>query len=193
MIARAAFRPLALALVPDTTIARLALVTGGSLVIALAAQVAVSLPFSPVPVTMQTYAVLVVAAALGRVAAASVSLYILEGIVGLPVFAGGTSGIERLLGPTGGYLAGFIAAAFVVGMLAERGWERHALTALAAMLAGELVIYALGLPWLARFVPADRVLVLGLLPFIPGDLVKLVLAAATPLAAWRVIHPSPGG
>lgn len=181
--------PLALAVVPASTLWRIALVVGASLLIALAAQVAVPLPFSPVPVTGQTYAVLVVGAALGsRLGLAAVVLYVLEGIAGLPVFApGGASGAARLLGPTGGYLVGFAAAAYCVGWLAERGWDRDLGRCALAMLAGSLLIYALGLTWLARFVPADRVLVAGLVPFVPGDVVKLVLAAATTPAAWRAM------
>ncbi len=178
--------PLALAVAPASLAWRVGLVVGASLLIALAAQVAIPLPFSPVPVTAQTYAVLVVGAALGgRLGAAGVALYVLEGLIGLPVFAGGASGAARLLGATGGYIAGFIVAAAVVGSLAERGWDRRLASSLIAMLAGAVVIDVLGLVWLARFVPADRVLVAGLYPFIPGDLVKLVLAALTPPAAWR--------
>lgn len=178
--------PLALELVPATIAWRIALVIGGSLLIALAAQVAIPLPF--VPITGQTYAVLVVGAALGRLGAASVALYVLEGAAGLPVFApGGAPGLARLLGPTGGYLIGFVAAAFVVGWLVERGWDRRLLATLAAMLAAEVAIYAFGLAWLARFVPAERVLDAGLTPFIGGDLVKVLLAAATVRAA-RSVH-----
>lgn len=185
-------RTLGLALVPDTVAWKLVLVVGGSLVVALAAQVAIPLPFSPVPVTMQTYAVLVVAVALGRLAPASLALYLMEGAAGLPVYAGATGGVGVLAGPTGGYLAGFVVAAAIVGRLAERGRDRRPATAAAAMLTGELAIYALGLAWLARFVPADRLLTAGLIPFIPGDLVKLVLAVATPLAAWRAMRRSRG-
>jgi len=178
--------PLALELVPATIAWRIALVVGGSLLIALAAQVAIPLPF--VPITGQTYAVLVVAAALGRLGAASVALYVLEGAAGLPVFApGGAPGLARLIGPTGGYLIGFVAAAFVVGWFVERGWDRRLFATLAAMLAAEVAIYAFGLAWLARFVPAERVLAAGLVPFVLGDLVKVLLAATTVRAA-RSVH-----
>jgi len=178
-------RPLAQSLAPRTAAWRVALVVGASILVALSAQVSIPLPL--VPITLQTYAVLVVAVALGRLAAPALGLYVLEGVAGLPVFAGGTAGAAVLFGPRGGYLAGFVLAAAIVGALAEHGWDRHVLTALAAMLAGEVAIYALGLPWLARFVPAERVLDVGLMPFIAGDLVKLVLAAATPLVAWRAL------
>lgn len=183
-------RPLVLvSLAPATLPARLVLVALGSLLIALAAQVAVPLPFSPVPVTGQTFAVLLVGAALGaRLGAATVALYLAEGLMGLPVFApGGPPGPARLLGPTGGYLLGFVVAAYVVGALAERGWDRRLLTAALAMLAGEVAIYAFGLAGLARFVPADRLLAAGLFPFIPGDLAKLVLAALALPTAWRLV------
>lgn len=189
-----AVRPLVLvSLTPATRAWRLVLVVAGSLLIAGAAQVAVPLPFSPVPVTGQTFAVLLVGAAYGaRLGASSVALYLAEGAMGLPVFApGGPLGPARLAGPTGGYLLGFVAAAYVVGALAERGWDRSLVRAAMAMLAGEVAIYALGLVSLARFVPADRLLIAGLYPFIPGDLVKVVLAALALPAAWRLLSRGP--
>ena len=190
-------RPIVLiSFAPNTLSARVLLVVAGSLLIALAAQVAVPLPWSPVPVTGQTFAVLLIGAAFGgRLGAATVALYLAEGLAGLPVFApGGPVGPARFLGPTGGYLLGFVAAAYVVGTLAERGWDRRLVTAALAMLLGEVVIYAFGLAGLARFVPADRLLTAGLLPFIPGDLVKLALAALALPTAWRLVgrvHPLP--
>lgn len=172
--------------------ARILLAAGGSLLIALAAQVAVPLPFSPVPVTGQTFAVLLIGAAFGaRLGAATVLLYLAGGVAGLPVFAPiGPPGLARLVGPTGGYLVGFVAAAWVVGALAERGWDRRVLTALVAMVAGEIAIYAFGLAGLARFVPAERLLGAGLFPFVPGDLVKLGLAALALPATWRIVGRS---
>lgn len=175
-------------------IADAALVLGGSLLTALAARLTIPLPFTPVPITGQTFAVLLVGAALGsRRGALSMALYVLEGALGLPVFAGGTAGLGRLLGPTGGYLVGFIAAAFVTGWLAERGWDRRPLTTALAMLAGNLVIYLFGLPWLAaflggRFLGPKGALALGLLPFIPGDLVKLALATFLLPSAWWIVR-----
>ena len=148
------------------------------------------MPFSPVPVTGQTLAVLLVGASLGaRLGAASVVLYIVEGIAGLPVFAGGTAGLLRLSGPTGGYLIGFVAAAFVVGLLAERGWDRRIWTAAIAMLVGEVVIYVFGLSWLSRFPLPAGVLDAGLWPFVAGDIYKLVVAALLLPSAWRVARP----
>ncbi len=163
-------------------------VMAGSLFIALCAQWAVPLPFSPVPVTGQTLAVLLVGALLGsRRGSLSVLAYLGQGVVGLPVFAGGAAGAARLAGPTGGYLLGFVAAAWVVGMLAEQGWDRRGGTTLLAMLLGNAAIYACGLPWLAHFVGIDRVLALGLLPFIPGDLWKLLLATLLLPWGWKLL------
>lgn len=167
---------------------RIAVVVAGSAVIAAAAQVAVPLPYSPVPVTGQTFAVLLVAGTLGaRLGAASVALYVIEGLIGLPVFAGGASGVARLVGPTGGYLVGFVAAAVVVGALVERGFGRRVWTCAVAMLAGEVVIYAFGLAWLARFPLPVGVLEAGLVPFLVGDAYKLVAAALALPAGWRIL------
>ncbi|GBD10276.1 Biotin transporter BioY [Candidatus Thermoflexus japonica] len=169
------------------------LILGGSLLTALMAQITIPLPFTPVPITGQTLAVLLVGAALGsRRGALSMAAYVLEGALGLPVFAGGTAGLKRLTGPTGGYLIGFIAAAFVTGWLAERGWDRRPLSTALAMLTGNTVIYLFGLPWLALFLGGfsgpKGALALGLLPFIPGDLSKLALAAFLLPSAWWMVR-----
>ncbi|WP_448592426.1 biotin transporter BioY [Thermoflexus hugenholtzii] len=169
------------------------LILGGSLLTALMARVEIPLPFTPVPITGQTFAVLLVGAALGsRRGALSMGVYLLEGALGLPVFAGGAAGLARLRGPTGGYLIGFIAAAFVTGWLAERGWDRRPATTALAMLAGNAVIYLFGLPWLARFVGGflgpKGALALGLLPFVPGDLLKLLLATFAFPSAWLLVR-----
>jgi len=164
----------------------LGLVTAGSLLVALAAQVAVPLPFTPVPVTAQPFAVLLVGAALGaRRGALAMLLYLAEGAGGWPVFAGGAFGAARLLGPSGGYLVGFVPAAFVTGALAERGWDRRFVTTWAAMALGSAALYACGLPWLARFVGADRAVALGLAPFLVGDVLKQLLAALALPFGWR--------
>lgn len=183
-----ATRPIAFVVLPGSLAWKAGLVLAGSALIALAAQVKIVVAFSPVPLTGQTFAVLLVAAALGRLGLASIVAYLIEGAVGLPVFAGGAAGAAYMVGPTGGYLLGFALAAAVVGSAAERGWDRHLLTALAAMLLGEIAIYAGGLAWLARFVPAGRLLDAGLIPFIPGDLVKMVLAALALPSAWRLVR-----
>jgi biotin transport system substrate-specific component len=166
-----------------------ALTIGGSLFIALCARTTIPLPFSPVPITGQTLAVLLIGALLGsRRGSLCLLAYLVEGVVGLPVFAtGGAVGLARLAGPTGGYLVGFVAAAYVTGLLAERGWDRKAGTTLLAMLLGNAVIYAFGLPWLALLVGSQNALALGLYPFIAGDLVKAALATALLPTGWKLL------
>jgi biotin transport system substrate-specific component len=168
-----------------------ALVVGGSLLIALSAYLKIQLPFSPVPITGQTLAVLLVGASLGaKKGGLSVLAYLGEGLIGLPVFAGGASGPAYLLGPTGGYLAGFAVAAFAVGWLAERGWDRHVGLTLAAMLISNLLIYLLGLAWLSVYVGVGQVLPLGFYPFLAGDAIKLLLAGIVLPGGWAVITKS---
>ncbi len=170
-----------------------ALIAGASLVTALAAQLALPVPWSPVPITGQTFAVLLSGAVLGaRRAFLAQALYLAEGALGLPVFAAGAAGAAKLIGPTGGYLLAFPFAAALTGALAERGWDRRFATMLAAMLLGSAVIFAAGLAQLSRFVPRDGLLVAGLLPFIPGDLIKSSLAALAFPAAWRFTHRRSG-
>ena len=169
-----------------SALSNLALIVGASLVTALAAQIEFRVPWSPVPITGQTFAVLLSGAVLGaRRAFLAQLLYLAEGASGLPVFAGGAFGLVKFAGPTGGYLLAFPFAAAVTGILAERGWDRHFFTMLAAMLLGSVVIFASGLAVLSRFVPADQLLAAGLLPFLPGDLIKSSLAALAFPAAWR--------
>ena len=167
-----------------------ALVFSGSAIVALSAQFTFWLPFTSVPITGQTFAVLLVGTTLGsRRGALAMALYLAEGAMGLPVFAhGGLVGFAHLVGPTGGYLWSYPLAAWVVGRLAESGWDRRPVTAGLAMLMGNAVIYLVGLPWLALFfVGWDQVLMAGLLPYVPGDLVKIVLAAMSLPTAWAVI------
>lgn len=165
-----------------------ALVIGGSLLIALCARIAIPLPFSPVPITGQTLAVLLVGALLGsRRGSLCLLAYLAEGIAGLPVFAGGKAGLTHLMGPTGGYLVGFVAAAYVTGLLAERGCDRRTGTALLVMLLGNAAIYAFGLLWLTCFVGGERALAVGLLPFVPGDFLKLFLGAMLLPSGWRLL------
>ncbi len=150
------------------------LVVGVALLIALGARVRIPIPFSPVPVTAQTLVVLLAGALLGpKRGVQAVALYLLAGLLGWPIFAGAGGGLAVLLGPTGGYLIGFIAAAYIVGRRTERGETRNALTTIGTLLLGTLVIYAFGLIRLAAFVGMERVIALGLTPFILGDLVKL--------------------
>ena len=165
-----------------------AVMFAGSAFIALLAQVTVPLPFTPVPLTGQTFAVLLVGALLGSVRGGlSVLFYLMGGAMGFPVLAGGGAGLTRLVGPTGGYLVGFLVAAFVVGFLAERGWDRRVRTTALAMIVGNALIYAFGLSWLAHFVGPERVFSFGLYPFIPGDLIKMGLAAVALPAGWRLL------
>jgi biotin transport system substrate-specific component len=165
------------------------LIVLASLVTAAAAQIAIPLPFSPVPLTGQTFAVLLSGAVLGpRRAFAAQALYLAEGAAGLPFFAGGLGGAAVLAGPTGGYLAAFPFAAAVTGWLASRGWDRNFASMFAAMLLGSLVIFSCGLAWLSRFLPAPALMAQGLLPFVPGDLLKSSLAALAFPATWRALH-----
>lgn len=171
----------------------LILVAVGSLLVAGFAQVRIPIPFSPVPITGQTFAVLLVGAALGsRRGAASLLLYLAEGSVGLPVFAGGAAGAARLLGPTGGYLVGFVAAAYVIGLFAERGLDRRWTSALPVFLLGNLIIYAAGVAWLARFVGLPQAVLSGVVPFVLLDAVKAVLAAAALPSGWRMVQAFKG-
>lgn len=161
----------------------------------LLARIAIPLPFTPVPITGQTFGVLLAGALLGpRRGALAMLVYLAEGLAGLPVFAGGTSawspsraGVPVIVGPSAGYLLSSPIAAFAVGFLAERGWDRRFWRAVAAMLVGEAVIYLVGLPWLGAYVGMERAVPLGLLPFVPGDALKLLLAAALLPAAWRLL------
>ena len=166
------------------------LVVAGAALVALAAQISLPLPFTPVPITGQTFAALLVGASLGSLRGlASLLFYWLVGLAGAPVYQGQNEGWEYFLGPTGGYLVGFIAAAALTGWLAERRWDRRFSSALAAMLCGNVVIYACGVPWLAAELDAslETALEKGLYPFIVGDLLKLYLAAALLPGAWRLV------
>jgi biotin transport system substrate-specific component len=162
------------------------LVVAGSLIIAAAAQIAIPLPL--VPLTGQTFAVLLVGALLGaRLGACTVLAYLLEGFAGLPVFSEGRSGLAMLAGPTGGYLVGFVAAAASVGWLAQRGWDRRPVTTVAAMTLGNLVLYGFGVAWLAFLMGLDRALAVGVYPFVLGEVVKVGLAAAILPQGWRTL------
>ena len=171
------------------------LVLGFSLLTALAAQVVVPLPWTPVPLTGQTFAVLLTGALLGpRLGALAMAAYLAEGAAGLPFFRGGAGGRAHLAGPTAGYLFAFPAAAFVTGLLAERGWDRRYLPAAAAMALGSLVILAGGWAWLAlTFGSGGEAFRLGVAPFLAGDLVKIALAAAALPAGWSLLRRLNGG
>ena len=156
---------------------------------ALAAQFAFVVPWTPVPYTLQTGAVLLVGTALGTVRGGlSILLYVLIGAAGLPVFAQASGGSEHLIGATGGYLIGFVISAAVVGYLAEKGWDRRFGSAAGLMLIGTLIVYAVGVPVLAIVTGltfADA-LEIGALVFLPWDLAKVLLAAWLLPVAWRV-------
>lgn len=165
----------------------LGLILGGSLVVALAAQL--EIPLWPVPLTGQTFGVLLIGALLGsRRGALSILTYLLWGALGLPVLSGGGSGLAHFAGPTAGYLFGFVVAAFLVGRLCERGWDRSVWTAGLAMVLGNIVIYLLGLAWLTNFVPWGQLLAAGLLPFLIGDLIKIILAALALPGGWKLVE-----
>jgi biotin transport system substrate-specific component len=164
------------------------LILGGSLFVAALAQITVYLPFTPIPVTGQTLGVLLVGVSLGaRRGALALGLYLVEGLIGLPFFANGQFGMGTLLSARGGYLVGFIASAYVTGYLAEKKMDRHWQTALPSFLIGQSVIFLFGLPWLGYVIGFDRVLTAGLLPFIPGEIIKIALAAGLLPAAWNFL------
>ena len=165
------------------------LVVGFSLLTALAAQVVVPLPFTPVPLTGQTFAVLLTGALLGpRLGALAMLAYLAEGAAGLPFFRGGAGGVGHLAGATAGYLFAFPAAAYVTGHLAERGWDRRFPSAAAAMALGSLVILASGWGWLALALGGAEAFRLGVAPFLAGDVVKIALAAATLPGGWALLR-----
>ena len=177
------------------------LAVAGSLFVALCAQIAV--PLWPVPVTGQTFAVLSVGLVCGwRIGGAALLLYLVEGALGLPFFAQGKSGWATVIGPSGGYIWGFVLAAALVGWLAERGWDRSVPRTALAMLLGNVVLYVPGLIWLALFYAGPgqeyiaatgaetawgAAIAAGLTPFLLGDLLKLLLAAALIPAAWALL------
>jgi biotin transport system substrate-specific component len=150
----------------------------------------VVIPLSPVPITGQTFGVLLVGGALGfRRGLASIALYVLIGLIGLPFFAEGKGGVQVLQGTTGGYIVGFIVAGSLVGRLAELGWDRRIVGALGAMAIGNVVIYLFGVPWLMAVTHKDLAwgIANGLTPFLLGDALKLILAAIAFPAAWWVV------
>lgn len=164
------------------------LVLAGTLLLALSARVAIYITPS-VPLTGQTFAVLLIAALYGsRRGALTTLAYLAQGAMGLPVFANGAAGFAYLTGPTGGYLVGFVFAAFLVGWLAERGWDRHIGLTVVAMLLGNLVIYTFGIMWFTFVLDFERALSLAVLPFIPGDIIKIIMAALLLPSGWWVLR-----
>lgn len=184
-ITTAAHRPLADALLPRTAVVSTALVLGGALLTAGAAQV--SVPIWPVPITGQTLAVLLVGSALGaRRGALSMLVYALLGVVGLPVFADGSAGVGVLVGPSGGYIVGFVAAAALVGWVAERFGDRPLRNALLSFALGTVVTFVAGMAWLAVALGLDlqQTLQFGLYPFVLGGVVKTLIGAGVISLGW---------
>jgi biotin transport system substrate-specific component len=154
----------------------------------LAISAKIQVPFYPVPMTMQSLVVLVIGAAFGwRLGAATLMLYLAEGAMGLPVFATG-AGLAYMMGPTGGYLVGFVAAAALTGYLAERGWTKSVLGTLAAMTIGHAVIFLFGFGWLASLIGASKAYLGGVAPFYAASLFKTLLGAALLPAAWWLVE-----
>lgn len=176
-------------LLPGTLARDIALVLGVAALTALAAQLRVPVPGLPVPVTGQTFAVLLGAAAIGPVRGAlAQALYLTLGMVGLPVFTGGASGVEVVLGASGGYIVGFVVASLVVGALARRGLDRGVLGTVLAFAAGTATIYAIGVPWLAvaTGMAPGAALMAGAGVFLVGDAIKAALAGALLPGAWKL-------
>ncbi|HEY3580653.1 MAG TPA: biotin transporter BioY [Pyrinomonadaceae bacterium] len=182
------------ALAPLDSTRSVGLVIVFSLFIAAAAQFAIHI--GPIPITGQTFAVLLTGALLGsRLGAAAVIAYLVEGAIGLPFFAGGAAGIIRFFGPTGGYLVAFPAAAFVVGAFAEHGWDRRYASAVAAMTIGSVIVFLGGWAWFSVLtqtapVAAFRITVL---PYLVGDVIKIMLAAAVLPTGWALLKRKASG
>ncbi|NJP04612.1 MAG: biotin transporter BioY [Chloroflexaceae bacterium] len=173
-------------------VADLVLVAMGSWFVALCAQISIPLPFTPVPITLQTLAVLMAGGLLGsRLGALALMFYAFQGAIGLPFFADGRSGWEVLHGATAGYIVGFVIAAAVVGWLAERGWDRRILTMVVVMVIGNIIIFALGVGWLAVVMGSlPEALVAGFYPFIPGGIIKIAVAAIALPGGWQLLKQS---
>ena len=174
----------------DQRVVTAVLVIGFALLTAACAQIRIPLGFTPVPITGQTFAVLLTGAVLGsRAGAASQFLYIALGAIGLPFYAGGSGGWETATGATAGYLVGFVVAAYVVGYLAEHRQDRRFSTSTGAFLTGNLIIYLLGVAWLMYTLSLDLATGVekGMAPFIIGDTIKILLAAGVMPAAWKLV------
>jgi biotin transport system substrate-specific component len=187
------------------TVYQVACAVGGSLLVAALAQISFRLPFTPVPITGQTLGVLLVGAAYGpALGGGTLALYLVWGLIGLPVFAPNADGshdtgvqVLRATSATGGYLIGFVVAAGLTGWLSSLGWDRSVRSSIGAMLLGSIAIYAVGVPWLYHALPPtidgnpvtlETALSFGLYPFIIGDTAKLLVAAGLLPVAWRLIE-----
>lgn len=164
-------------------------VFAGSLLIALSAQIYITLPFTPVPITAQTLAVMFTGSLLGsKRAPLAVLLYIAYGAMGFPVFSENSAGLAKLFGATGGYIFGFIIAGYVVGKFAEKGWDRFLGKSFTAAAVGQLLIFVPGLLWLGQFVGYSNVLEQGFYPFVIGGVVKTLLAGSSSVLTWKLIN-----
>ncbi|MER8670060.1 biotin transporter BioY [Mesorhizobium sp. M1156] len=189
-------RPLISLALPEKGAARLAgqllLAIAGTLLLISSAKTKVML--GPVDISMQTLAVFLIAACFGmRLGVATLLLYMAEGALGLPVFQSTPEkgiGIAYMLGSTGGYLAGFVVMAAIVGWAADRGWDRHPIKLFNAMLVAEIVMMAMGFAWLALLIGPEKSWQFGVLPFIVGDLIKVALAATLVPAVWSLLKRS---
>ena len=182
------------ALAPLDSTRSVGLVIVFSLFIAAAAQFAIHI--GPIPITGQTFAVLLTGALLGsRLGAAAVIAYLVEGAIGLPFFAGGAAGIVRFFGPTGGYLVAFPAAAFVVGAFAEHGWDRRYASAVAAMGIGSALVFLGGWAWFSVLTqtPPLAAFKIAVLPYLVGDVIKIALAAAVLPTGWALLKRKASG
>ena len=167
------------------------LIIFGSLFVAVSSQIAFYLPFTPIPITGQTFAVLFLGAVLGsKKGGLSLALYILEGMIGLPVFAGGTGGMAVLFGPTAGYLIGFIPASILVGYLSEKGFDRNWIPMFFALFLGLAVTYLFGVIRLLSFVDIERVFLVGIAPFLVGDVLKAGMVMILIPSGWRFLNKS---
>jgi biotin transport system substrate-specific component len=167
------------------------MVISGAGFVAACAQISIHLGFTPVPITGQTFAALLVGASLGwSRGTASLLLYLWLGVAGAPIYAGHMHGWNVFVGSDGGYLVGFVVAAALTGRLAERGWDRRVSSSVSAMLSGNVVVYVFGLLWLHHHLHVNwaKTLEYGLYPFVPGDVIKLYLAAAALPTAWKLVN-----
>ena len=172
----------------DIRLRNIFLAIGGSLALWVSAKIQV--PFYPIPMTMQTFVVLIIGMTFGlKLGVASVLLYLIEGLIGLPVFAGTPEkgiGLAYMVGPTGGYLLGFVVSAGILGWLSSKGWDRNVFLTLAAMTIGTAIIFIFGMVWLGAIIGWEKpILELGLFPFIPGAAFKIALAAAILPLIWK--------
>jgi biotin transport system substrate-specific component len=184
--------PLRAVFIPRTTaLINTALVLGGTVFMALMAQIAIPVPGSPVPITGQTLGVLLIGTAYGAsLGLATIAIYVALGLIGAPILAQGAHGFARLSGPTGGYLIGMLMAAYVVGFLAERRWDVRLQTSFGQMILGEILVFAPGLIWLKIYTGATWTwtVAAGFTPFIVGEIIKIGLAGFALPSVWAIVR-----